>query len=379
MLKIRTEILKKEINKISKIISIKNINGLFNNVFFNITNDFIELISSDNNVYIKTIIKSEKEKLEIKAINNFYVNLKYLNDILNKVDSEYINLNIQDNYLILSTKNYKFKLIFNNITDEQSNIIKKDLAVNNINKIEYIKVESSDLIYLFNKTNFSINPRENKNILKGFNFIFDENNIEVNTTDSYRLSHVKLKIDNNIKKNIIIPNKIINDLIKLLSDKNIKDVFININNNNILFKIENTLINSPLINDKYIDINKILPNEFNYLIEINKKNLIKSISRITTIISDPFKLIIKLKIKNDKLIIESNDDEIGSSKEILEIKNNNKKEIDLYLNSIFLNDAIKSINEENININIIDENKPLIINSKNDNKAIQLILPIKIF
>ena len=102
-LKIRKNVLSEALNNVSKALSSKNIVPILSGIKFNLTKEKLILTASDNDITIQTEIE-KSEDLEILKTGSIVIKGKYIIDIIRKLDSEFINMEIVDDYKWLSDK-----------------------------------------------------------------------------------------------------------------------------------------------------------------------------------------------------------------------------------------------------------------------------------
>jgi len=109
-LEIKQNILMEHLNYVIKGISSKNIIPVLNCIKFELTNEGLFLLSTDNDVAIKTFIdKSEIEKIE--KCGEIVVSGRYIYDIVKKLPNTVINIEeVIDNKIFITTDNSSFNL-----------------------------------------------------------------------------------------------------------------------------------------------------------------------------------------------------------------------------------------------------------------------------
>jgi len=204
--------------------------------------------------------------------------------------------------------------------------------------------------------------------------------MEVTATDSYRLAKKKIILDNKVSDNIdiIIPNRNLNEIIKLINEDDY-NIELHVFPNKVIFKLENLIIMTRLINGNYPDTNKLIPNEFESIIKIKLNSLFNSIDRASLLTNVEEKNTIKLETKNDIMIISSNIPEIGNVEEKIKMESHVGKEIKISFSSKYMMDAIKTFESEEIELSFNGEIKPIILNYVDNDDLTQLILPIRTY
>ena len=185
------------------------------------------------------------------------------------------------------------------------------------------------------------------------------NKMRVVALDGHRIAvrNLELKEDFGNYK-VIVPGKALNEISKILSGEAEDEV---------------NIILSRLIEGEYYKIDQMLSSDFETKITVNKRELFNSIDRATLLIkeSDKKPVVIEtadqsLKLKMDTSI-GSLDDEILIEKE--------GKDIVIGFNPKFIIEALRVIDDENIDIYLVNSKSPCFIRDAGQN-YIYLILPV---
>ena len=92
-LKIKRTVLLEALNNASKAISTKNIIPILSGIKFDLFKDKLVITASDNDITIQTSISSGDD-LIIEDTGSIVIKGKYILDIIRKLDSEFINIEI---------------------------------------------------------------------------------------------------------------------------------------------------------------------------------------------------------------------------------------------------------------------------------------------
>ncbi|MHB1661004.1 MAG: DNA polymerase III subunit beta [bacterium] len=182
-------------------------------------------------------------------------------------------------------------------------------------------------------------------------------------TDGHRLSLAQSEINYSgnkdggiydlLKTGVIIPKKILAEVLKLDKDGSIK---ILINSNNVIFELEklsdaankNTKLISRLIEGKFPDYNTVLPKDGYKTSIINTKKFYNSI-KMVSLLAEEKSHSIELSFSENNLLIKTVNTNIGEGSDELEI-NYKGEPISIKLNSRYIMDFISNITENNLNI-----------------------------
>ena len=371
-LKIKQNILMEHLNYVIKGISSKNLIPILNCIKFELTNDGLYLMSTDNEVAIKTFIP--KDKIEnIDVCGDIVVSGKYIYEIIKKLPNEVINIEeVMESKLFINTSNSSFNLNCNNASDFPV----LDLE-DNKNPIIISKKMFKSII---NQTLFATSTQESRPALTGLNFKIEEDTLECVATDSYRLAKKIIKLNEKVveKINIIIPTKNLYELVKLFNDDE-GDLELHIFNNKIIFKFNSIIMMSRLVNGTYPDTSKLIPTSFSVTMNIKLNDLYNAIDRASLLTNESDKNTIKLESTENSIKLSSNIPEIGNVEETVSLGNTVEDGFRIAFSSRYMMDALRSFEGEEVELLFNGEVKPIIIRSTDDDSLIQLILPIRTY
>lgn len=371
-IEIKQNILIENLNYVIKGVSNKNIIPILNCIKFELTNEGLYLTSSDSESAIKTFI--EKENIEnINSLGTIVVSGKYIYEIIRKLPNEIIKIEeIVDNKINITTSNSSFNLNCNESSEYP------ELDLNDSKNPIYINRKVFKNI--IRQTSFASSTQETRPEFTGLNFIIDKNVLATTATDSYRLAKkiIELNEINEENINIIVPTKNLNELEKMINDDD-NDIEIHIFSNKIIFKFDNILVMTRLINGNYPDTNRLIPGKFEIIFEVSLEEFFKAIDRASLFTSEYDKNTIKLNYENEIITISSNIPEIGHVEEKIRVKTTYKDSFKIAFSSKYMLDALKSLDCDNINIKFNGEEKPIIISNVIEDGLTQLILPIKTY
>jgi len=228
----------------------------------------------------------------------------------------------------------------------------KELNINTINLINSIR-----------KITPSIDNNNPKFELNGALIDIKSQKINFVATDTRRLAVSHLENISNEESQIIIPKKAIIEMQKLFLDEStIKydDTYLVVTNKNYTFFTK-------LINGKFPDYERIIPNSLKYNFPLSKALLIDSIKLVTSIESK-----IKMTFNSNNIIFESLDDD-SESKTQIDVELNIDTSFYIAVNSKYILDFLSSTTNENITIGFNESNLPFYLE---DNNFITIVMPI---
>lgn len=371
-IKIKKDLLLENLNKVSKAISTKNLVPALAGIKFDLNSDGLTLTASDNDITIQSFIIND-DNMTIEEEGSIIIQGRYILDIVRKLPDNMINLEVFDELkVIISTENSEYNL-------------------NGINKSEYpninleenknpILINSQVFKELVNQTAFAASNDESRPPLTGLNFKIVGDILECNCTDSYRLARKVLKLAKSIENdyNIVIPSKNIVEFSRLLTDDD-KDIELHIFNNKILFKYDNILFQSRLINGNFPNTANLLPKESFLKLTVNVDNLYDVIDRVSILTSDKEKNVVTLETSGNTLTMKSSSAEIGRVEENMQIKKDKEEDIKISFSARYVMEALKVLDEKECEISFVGEVNPIIFKGLGNDELIQLVLPIRTY
>ena len=289
------------------------------------------------------------------------VNADKLDAIINRLNN-IITLNIEDAFLIIKSGNTKFNLLWLK-GEEYPTRIDFTLVDNPI------IIDADIFISGINKTIFATDMAEGR-ILHGVCLTFNnEKGFEFAATDGNRLCQVKYNIPINIKGQYVLPRKILLDLIKIIKDK----VELHVVDNRIIFKSNNYLFASALLEGAYPQYQQLIPTNNTKKIEIKKSDLLNALETVVIMVNDRTN-VCNFKFIDNTLVLTANCDN-GKSEDYVDINSNINGEFNIAFNYRYLIEGLKAIDNETV---IFEMENPLSACIIKDDSYIQLIMPVKI-
>ena len=302
-------------------------------------------------------IKFEDNTTEIITQGKATINGKKFYDIIKSLNDDFINIEVDENLATISQNHSIYKLPIFDANEYPE--------FPNIQNFQKIDIDYIEFIQSLKKVFPVIDSNNPKYELNGALLDINENNLNIVATDTKRLAVYNINQTSTKEFQIIIPRKAIAEIRKLFLD----NFTIYIDEINLVIKTKNITFFTQLINGKFPDYKRIIPNEYKEIISISKNYLLKAIKRINIISEE-----IKFTINKNNILLESITGESLEAKTDFEI-NSNLDNFTFAVNSKFLLDFLNVVDEENINLCLNEENIPFTIKSNNFQT---IIMPLSI-
>jgi len=300
-------------------------------------------------------LMTQTENIDIEQEGTITANGQRLLDIIRILKDEEIILEREDDNLKIKQNQSKFKLpIFNpdNFPKFPTIENKSQITLDSINLIKGLKQISP-----------AIDNNNPKFQLNGALIDIQENITKLVGTDTRRLAVVSIENTSNNQLSIIIPKKAIIEIQKLFVDQ----IEIYYDQTNLIIINNNYLFFTRLINGKYPNYQRIIPQDKKYSIILPKNEMINSIKMITAISQE-----IKMIFNQNSIIFHSlAPDSIQAKTEL--IISTPLDNFELNVNSRYLLDFISQIEGEEFEILLNEPTLPFVLKEK---KFITVIMPI---
>lgn len=354
-----------------KALSNKTPNPALQGIKLEVFSDHLVITTSNSDIAIKLEVKDAS--LDVKSEGAVLIPGKYFIEIIRKLDGLKVTLSqVADNMLRIEADRSDITLNMMDIDDYP------ELEFSE--KVKSVKINVRTLKTIIRQTAFATSSIENRPILTGVNFKIDGKSLKAIATDSYRLSQKEIELDANYEPlNIIIPGRSLDELIKIL-DNNNEVVELHFDHSKILFKYNNLLFQSRLLEGNYPETSKLVPTEFPIIIKFNKENLQTAIERASLLSSrDGNNSIVKLSLRQDNIVeITSNSPEIGKVlEEVYPVDEIVGKPFKIAFSSKYILEALKVFNSSEVAVNFTGEIRPFVLKGEYDENMLQLILPVR--
>ena len=350
---IEKNILLENLNNVVRGISTKNVIPVLNGIKFELKDDGLTLMASDSELTIESFIESKLIK-NIESTGTIIISSKYILDIIRKMPSDIINFEMQDSLKIK---------IYSDFNQYNLNCLDPN-DYPNIKLITHkdpVTIKADILKEVINQTSFAISSQELRPILTGLNLKINGDLMEVIATDSYRLAkkNIKLEQPSLVDVNIVIPGKNVVELEHILVDDD--EVSMNVFNNRVLFEYKNLKFQTNILSGNYPNTSNLIPTEFEIIVQAKKAEFMGAVDRAALLTQGKDKNIIKMKIENKEMVINSFASEIGKTEEKVQIDTDEKSNIDISFSAKYMLEALRTFKDEKIMILLIIKLYPFMI------------------
>ena len=325
-------------------------------------NGRVSLTANDMEMAIKTEtggLINEEGKIALDA--------KLFSEIVRKLPEDEIRLRVDSNLQVEITSG-KAKFVISGKNGEDF------IGLPDMEKGTPIVISELTLKQIIDQTIFSTAANENNKMMTGELFEINNNMLRVAALDGHRIA-IRYCVLNDYyeAKSVIVPGKTLGDISRILSGDMSRNVEIYLGKNHILFMFGETMVVSRLIDGEYFRINQMITDNHETKLVFNRRELLDCIERSVLLVRESDKKPLILDIQGDKVVLTMNSI-IGSMKEEITVEKEGR-DIMIGFNPRFLIDALRAIDDEEINLYLTNARAPGFIKDE-EGTYIYLILPV---
>lgn len=350
------------VNIVLKAVPVKTTMPILECILITATRDEICLISNDLELGIKTVVEGNCLDEGTVALSS-----KLFSEIVRKLPDSEVTILTDENFMAYITcEKAKFNISgMDGYEFPELPSVERERSVN---------ISEFTLKEIVRQTVFTISENDNKSIMTGELFEINDNILRLVALDGHRISLRKVELKESYGNlRIIIPGKALNEVSKIISGEADKEVKIFITDRQVMFEFDRTIVLSRLIEGQFYNINQMTSVNYETKVVINKRVISECLERAILLVKENEKKPVIIGIGDDTMELKMNTS-MGSMHEELSISKEGK-DILIGFNPKFLLEAIRVIDDEEINIFLASQRSPCFI--RNDEETyMYLILPI---
>lgn len=236
------------------------------------------------------------------------------------------------------------------------------------------RIDQGVLREMLRKTSYAISQDETRRVLNGVLMAFKDNKLTMVATDGRRLALVEQEIEfpPEAEAELILPNKAVTELMRLLSNEG--DLKVYAQTNQAVFAIGTTMMSSKLIDGVYPNYRQVIPGACDERVVIEREALLSALRRVSVVTTDKSNAT-RLTFSANQLIISINTPDVGEGRDTLPVKYAGK-EISIIFNPEYLMDPLKNIDDDEVYLEMNDGHSPALL--KCNVPFLYVLMPLRI-
>jgi len=241
-----------------------------------------------------------------------------------------------------------------------------------------ISIEIKALREMIKKTSFSVSNDETRYVLNGIYFNLEKGVARMVATDGRRLSYIARPVkEKNVSVSAIIPSKAMVEVEHLLSDGGTKSetVQVSITENQVAFKLDDTVIISRLIEGHFPNYEQVIPKTSEVRIQVPTRDLLLMTQRAALGSGDRGGAV-RYVLEKGRLRA------IGSAQGRVEVEDElpvdfSGKNLEIAFNPGFVLDILKNMDTDQVVMEFTSALNPGVIRPAGDEQMVCVIMPMR--
>ncbi len=239
-----------------------------------------------------------------------------------------------------------------------------------------LNIKQSVLKEMIRQTIFAVSTTDNKLVHKGIKFEVEDGNLRLVAVDGFRLAlrNEPIAYDGDALS-FVVPSKTLFEIMRLPGDES-ENIVLNVGKRIIVFESGNYALISRLLEGEFLKYKSTIPSTCSTSAVINLRQFTESIERASLIITNKIKSPVRC-IFDENMIKISSVTSLGTANDKIAAITEGKR-IEIGFNNMYLLDALRVCDTEEIRIELSSPVSPIIIRPIEGDSFIFLILPVRL-
>lgn len=310
---------------------------------------------------------------DIQEQGSLVITARLFSDIVRKLPKETIYISTDKYWVNISCGASEFRIMGMDSSDFPE--------LPDVAEQQGLQISQSMLKTMINNTLFAIAGKEGRVIHTGSLFDVADDSLTVVSLDGYRMAVRKEPVSQVMggdSFSFVVPGVSLSEVEKICTGE--EDVVIYNNPKHILFKLEDISLISRRLEGDFLDYHGAIPADSPYVIEVNRRDLISIIDRVSLMISEKAKAPLRCQFGNNSMEMSSKTF-IGEAKDIC-VMTGDGKGTEMGFNHRFLQEALRHApsNADKVRLAFSDPNKPCLIlpEETEDDSFCYMVLPVRL-
>ncbi len=338
---------------------------ILSNVLLQKKSDVLTLLATDIEIQITTSTTAPSE-----GDTSVTVGARKLQDILRSLDDKAeVSLVMDDKRLQLKSGKSRFNLQ----TLPAEDFPRMTISDGQSTRLQLTQGQMKRLISL---VQCAMAQQDIRYYLNGLLLVAKGSDLIMVATDGHRLAYASETMGEPlIPIEVILPRKTVLELSRQLSD-NDEVLEIILTPTQARFRFGNVELVSKLIDGKFPDYERVIPQNHGKLISLNRNQLLQSLHRVAILTNEKFRGV-RLVLGNDSMKIMSSNADQEDALEDIEVAYN-QEALDIGFNVTYLLDVLNNVNVETVELRLADSNSSALFTLPNNDHFKYVVMPMRI-
>ncbi len=239
------------------------------------------------------------------------------------------------------------------------------------------KIKQQKLEQLLENTQFAMAQQDVRYYLNGLLLEISADKLRAVATDGHRLALDEAAITSSIKEpiQIIVPRKGITELTRLLQNED-SEIEIQISTNHIRVKNDNICFTSKLIDGRFPDYQRVIPELSETPVFADREELRNSLTRASILSNEKYRGV-RIIFDSNSLRALAHNPEQEEAEEELEVEYKGG-EIEIGFNVSYLLDTLSIIKCKKVKLSVLDPNSSCLVLPEDESSCQYVVMPMRL-
>jgi DNA polymerase-3 subunit beta len=360
-LQVTQENLNKALGTVARVANTRGTLPVLANVLIKTVNNRLSIAATNLDIAITHYIGSK-----VSEEGSITVPARLMQDFVSSLPSGVIDLNLDEYKLNISTDQYQS--VINGVSAEEFPVMPA------IENGKTWTVSGSQLKKSLQQVVMAASTDEARPVLTGVLLHTNDGKLFMAATDSYRLAEKQLG-DNTEEISLLVPVSAMQDLLRILSDFE-GEVEVTSDEQQILFRVGDVELVARLIEGKYPDYRKLIPQDFAVTANLKRADFL-NVTKVSSLFAreSAGSITINVDEETQNLSIRSVASQLGENTATANAKVTGTGVITL--NSRYLMDALHALNGDDVIFSFNGKLEPTVIRDPSAEDYTHIIMPLK--
>lgn len=360
-LQVTQENLNRALNSVSRIANSRSTLPILSNVLFKTIDNRLSIAATNLDIAITHYIGSK-----VKEEGTITLPARLLQDFVSSLPSGVIDIELEETKLHIKTDQYNSTI--NGTSAEEYPVMPA------INDGTTWNLQAQEFKKALQQVVFAASGDETRPVLTGIYLHSDGSKLFMAATDSYRLAEKNLTTSKH-ELSLLIPANALTEILRLITDSD-EEIIVTNDEQQVQFRIGDIELVTRLIEGKYPDYQKLIPQQFDSSAEV-KRSEFTNIAKVSSLFARENAGSITLKLDQDSqtISIHSIASQLGENTASAPAKVSGSGEITL--NSRYLLDALNAVGGEEVEFSFNGKLEPSVLRAVQNKDYTHIIMPLK--
>lgn len=356
----------KPIQAVSGVVQKKQPLPVLSNILFSQKGNRVTMIANDLDIQILTFADVGVEGTDISTT----ISARKLNDILAALpDTNTVTFSTKGDHVVLSSGKSKFEL---------QTISAADFPVMGEMELEHaFTMTCLRFKYLLNMVSFACAVNNVRYFLNGVYLCSKNKTVRGVATDGHRLAlcDAEAELTNEKQLDAIIPRKTVKELTRLIPDTQ-DPIEVFMSEKQIKFKFSGIEILSKLVEGRYPDYQRVIPEHNDKEFRVGRQELLSSLQRVAILTADKLKGV-RWNLMSGVLNVAATNADMEEAEDEINVEYNGSP-IEIGFNVTYLIEVLNVLKNDTVRISLGEQKNPALVRMPDNENFKFVVMPMKI-